>query len=315
MLFKQNSKQLVCGIVVLSVLLAVGGVFFQKKIAEENERNRMIMEKKIEERNYLKEETLSYKHFVRDEIYHSERLGKVTPDTSFAPDGQIISHGGKTGFDREYVKNENEMGYVLYTPTCVEEGEELPLIVYLHGAGEMGKSVKAVEEVGLPNALSHWSFDGFHAYVLCPQNPGGYWQNQEKKESVMALVERICKDYPVNPEKVSIVGHSSGGGGALYINARADGYFCAIVPISAVESSSDHKNLNGAKMRTYLAIGDGEGRLKRNFEFKLKPVAGEDQSFVINSTHLNSGGEAFEEDRDCDGKSDLIEWLLSQDRV
>lgn len=317
MLSMRKTSEIVCGVIAVcvAVSIAAGVSHYHEEEELRLANSREVMEKICEERDLLKEETISYKYFIREEIYNSELLGKITPNTTFAPDGEIISHGGRTSFTRDYTKNEGEMGYILYAPTCTETYEELPLIVYLHGAGEARKSVEKAEEVGgLPHALSKWKLDVFHAYVLCPQNPGGYWMSEDKKEAVMSLIERICVDYPINTDKVSIVGHSSGGGGCLYVNARSNGYFCAVVPISSVKSSPNEHKLNGAKLRAYLAVGDGEGNLKWYYETKLKPIAGKEQCFVVNSTHLNSGEEAFEEDKNKDGKSDLIEWILSQKR-
>lgn len=302
----------------LVILAAISGITISllgcgETIGSKNEIQEATFDVRTElERQH--EENLSYKRFIRNEIYMSEKLGKITPNTTFAPDGEIISHGGKMEFEKVFMEYEEGMSYVLYKPSCINNDEKLPLIVYLHGAGDSARSIAGAERVGLPKALSEWKLDGFHSYILCLQNPGGGWRGSEKFNDVIATVSKVCQEFPINLKKVSIVGHSSGGGGAIYVNSKSGGMFCAVVPISAVKATPHEENLNGARMRAYLASGDGEGHLMWYFETKLKPVAGTEQSFRIRATHLESGEIAFTQDKNRDGKSDLVEWLLSQKR-
>ena len=287
---------------------------YKEEVKETEIRNQIVQQQIVEAKALSQEENISYKYFIRDKSYISEKLGKVIPNTSFNSDGQIVSHGGDFELESEYVKVEGLMPYILYKPTCVEADEELPLIVYLHGASESSRSVKEFEEVGFPKALSEWKFDGFHAYILCPQNAGGYWKGENKKDAIMDVIKTVQSELPIDENRISVVGHSSGGGGAMYINARSDGYFCAVVPISAVMSTPDEKNLCGAKIRAYLANGDGNGNLKAYFDGYLRKVVEKEQCFVINSTHLDSSEKAFKLDANKDNKSDLMEWILMQKR-
>lgn len=301
-------------VLIVAVALLFGNLHYKAEREKIEAENEIIRQEIAEARVLSQEEDISYKYFIRGKTYISEKLGKVIPNTSFNSEWQIVSHGGDFELESEYVKVEGLMPYILYKPTCVEEDEKLPLIVYLHGASEKSNSVEEFERVGFPKALSEWELDGFHAYILCPQNAGGYWKGQNKKDAVMKVIKSVQSELPIDEKRISIVGHSSGGGGALYINARSNGYFCAVVPISAVKSNPDENNLNGAKMRAYLANGDGNGKLKWYFENYLKRVAGEEQSFTINSTHLDSSCKAFQLDVNKDNKSDLMEWILMQKR-
>lgn len=298
----------------IAAALLFGNLYYQAEKEKIEAENKIIRQVVAEARVLNQEESISYKYFIRCKSYSSKKLGKVIPNTSFNSDGQIVSHGGEFELESEYVKVEGLMPYILYKPTCVEADEELPLIVYLHGASESSRSVKEFEEVGFPKALSEWELDGFHAYILCPQNAGGYWKGTDKKDAVMEVIKKVQSELSIDEKRISIVGHSSGGGGALYINARSNGYFCAVVPISAVVSNPDEQNLCGAKIRAYLANGDGDGKLKWYFENYLKVVAGKEQSFKINSTHLDSSCKAFQLDENKDNKSDLMEWILMQKR-
>lgn len=299
---------------IVAVALLFGGLCCKEETEKVEAENASIRQEVAEARVLSQEENISYKHFIRGMSYISEKLGKVIPNTSFNSDWQIVSHGGDFELESEYVKVEGLMPYILYKPTCVEPDEKLPLIVYFHGASEKSNSVKEFEKIGFPKALSEWKFDGFHAYILCPQNAGGYWKGENKKDAIMDVIKAVQSELPIDENRISVAGHSSGGGGAMYINARSDGYFCAVVPISAVMSTPDEKNLCGAKIRAYLANGDGNGNLKAYFDGYLRKVVEKEQCFVINSTHLDSSEKAFKLDANKDNKSDLMEWILMQKR-
>lgn len=301
-------------VLLLVVALMLFNLNYREEAKEIEIENQIIQQEIAEEKALRQEESISYKYFVRGKSYISEKLGKVIPNTSFNSDWQIVSHGGDFELESEYVKVEGLMPYILYKPTCVEPDEKLPLIVYFHGASEKSNSVKEFEKIGFPKALSEWKFDGFHAYILCLQNAGGYWKGENKKDAIMDVIKTVQSELPIDEKRISIVGHSSGGGGAMYINARSNGYFCAVVPISAVMSTPDEKNLCGAKIRAYLANGDGTGNLKVYFDGYLRKVVEKEQCFVINSTHLDSSEKAFKLDANKDNKSDLMEWILMQKR-
>ncbi|MBQ0009773.1 MAG: hypothetical protein KBS76_01555, partial [Ruminococcus sp.] len=69
---------------------------------------------------------------------------------------------------------ECRMAYVVYTPDTAEDG--LPLILYLHGAGERGTVIEHLDRHGLPKMLAAgWQIS---AIVLCPQCPtDAVWDN------------------------------------------------------------------------------------------------------------------------------------------
>ena len=66
-------------------------------------------------------------------------------------------------------------------------------------------------------------------------------------------------------------------------------------------------------VRAYLADHDGGGTIMEYFNKYLKPAA--DEAVYIKASHAMSGAVAFQLDENGDGKSDLIEWMLSQNRL
>eukprot|EP00928_Gymnodinium_smaydae_P040420 TRINITY_DN27414_c0_g2_i1.p1 TRINITY_DN27414_c0_g2~~TRINITY_DN27414_c0_g2_i1.p1 ORF type:complete len:243 (+),score=30.19 TRINITY_DN27414_c0_g2_i1:57-785(+) len=117
---------------------------------------------------------------------------------------------------------------------------QLPLLVYLHGAGESGTNIADIISDGAtgtppvelyygraPTALA----DRF--VVVAPQTSCG-WDG----ERVVKLVDYLIADGPglgldVDRRRVYVTGHSMGGGGAL--RAAATGRFAAAVPVAGTE--------------------------------------------------------------------------------
>ena len=63
---------------------------------------------------------------------------------------------------------EREMNYWLFLPNAYSQ--PLPLIVFLHGAGERGKNIQNIARHAVPKLLTEGM--EIQAAVLCPQCPG-----------------------------------------------------------------------------------------------------------------------------------------------
>jgi len=116
-----------------------------------------------------------------------------------------------------------------------------------------------------------------------------------------------------DPDKIVIAGHSIGGMGAVHYGGTFPEFWSAAVPISPVDAHPYENGFNGLPVRAYLADGDGSGTMRSYFNNHLKHAA--DEAIYIRSGHGMSGAVAFQLDENGDGKSDLIEWMLSQNRL
>lgn len=66
------------------------------------------------------------------------------------------------------------MPFALYTPTSVEKGDSVPMILWLHGAGAVDGDEWSLRGSGFPSVLQNSSIElnKFDAYVLCPHLKG-----------------------------------------------------------------------------------------------------------------------------------------------
>ena len=101
-----------------------------------------------------------------------------------------------------------------------------PLMLFLHGAGERGDDLNLVKVHG-PAKVADKMKD-FPFILVCPQCPANQWWNPP---GLLALLDKIEKQYPVDRSRVYLTGISMGGYGTWALAAEAPDRFAAAVPI------------------------------------------------------------------------------------
>ncbi len=121
-----------------------------------------------------------------------------------------------------------EYDYLLFLPTnqTLAEDGKLPLIVFLHGAGERGNDLTKVKVHGPPKIVE--GQPDFPFMVLSPQCPEG---ERWDPLTLDLLLDEIVGTQPVDTTRIYLTGLSMGGFGtwdwALYRPHR----FAALAPI------------------------------------------------------------------------------------
>jgi predicted peptidase len=118
--------------------------------------------------------------------------------------------------------------YLLFTPKDYDQDKKKkwPLMIFLHGAGERGTNLAKVAVHGPPKIVANRA--DFPFVVVSPQCPTGeIWD----KDGIMALTDRVIKEYRVDPERVYLTGLSMGGFGTWAIAAAYPDRFAAVAPI------------------------------------------------------------------------------------
>ncbi|MCX6645761.1 MAG: prolyl oligopeptidase family serine peptidase, partial [bacterium] len=110
--------------------------------------------------------------------------------------------------------------YGILFPTNYDPEKEYSLILSTHGAGVEGEGqVDAFEP-------KDWAF------VVAPTNrrPFGFdWQDWGRIDA-MEVLDQVMQQYPIDPNRVYLVGHSMGGHGAWHIGCTYPDRFAAVVP-------------------------------------------------------------------------------------
>lgn len=119
-----------------------------------------------------------------------------------------------------------DFNYIIYEPQSLED---VPLIIYLHGAGERGKTVDHLYRHAVPKLLK--TGKEVNALVLCPQCPAGYVWNNLVYE-LKGLIDKIVCEYNISKDRIAITGSSMGGFGTWEMGLTYRNFFSAIAPVA-----------------------------------------------------------------------------------
>ena len=200
------------------------------------------------------------------------------------------------------------MNYKLFYP---DKTEGLPLLIYLHGAGERGDCPEVLDHIarhGIPRLITEGR--EIPAVVLCPQCPTAFvWDNIPDK--VKALIDETAKAFSVAPDRILLTGSSMGGFGTWMLAMTYPTLFAAIAPISGGAMSWRASNLISTPV---LAVHGKEDTLvpPAYSEMPVKALAaqgGDAELILLDGQGHNDGIDyAYRNER-------VIDWLLSHRRT
>jgi len=128
---------------------------------------------------------------------------------------------------REYRSDsDGQMNYGVAFP---DGYEELPLLIYLHGAGERGKQLDHLYRHGIPKLIREGR--DIPAVVLFPQCPTQFiWNNMVKE--LKCLIDAVAAEYGIRKDRIMLTGSSMGGYGTWEMAMCYPELFAAIAPVA-----------------------------------------------------------------------------------
>ena len=120
--------------------------------------------------------------------------------------------------------------YTISIPESFSSDQPAPLILALHYGGQ----VTPFYGKGLLIQLIEPALLDLGAIIVAPDCPGAGWANKTSESAVMALLNRIMKNYKIDNKRVLVTGYSMGGVGTWYFAARYSQVFSAAIPVSGV---------------------------------------------------------------------------------
>lgn len=187
--------------------------------------------------------------------------------------------------------------------------EDLPLLVYLHGAGERGTKTEHMCRHGIPRLVTREGLE-IPAVVLCPQCPAEYvWDNVVRE--VKSVIDATVMRFSIRHDRISLTGCSMGGFGAWEMGMTYTGFFSALAPVAGGGRSFRAANLRTTPIRAYHGTAD-----------ELVPVV---YSTLMTESVLACGGYAEltlfpglghnEGIEYAYSHTDMIDWLIAQRRM
>jgi predicted peptidase len=209
--------------------------------------------------------------------------------------------------EHSFTYHEDTLKYMITTPTGYTKAEQLPLVVFLHGAGERGDDLDLVRRIGGAKVFAaDPDLGGHRAVTLSPQCPNkDIWSNHTF--TVHALILHIMEEYNIDPARVSITGLSMGGFGTWEMICRYPELFSAAGPVCGGGMSWRGDLPRRIPIRAFH--GDQDRTVPVAYSMMMvqavNGAGGHAELTLYPGVHHDSWVKAYEQ-------SDLIAWLIAQ---
>ena len=196
----------------------------------------------------------------------------------------------------------SRMNLLIFRP---KEYAHLPLLIYLHGAGERGTKIDHLTRHGVPLLIANGR--EIPAVVLCPQCPGDFIWNNITPELYQVITD-VMREYYIDRDRVVITGSSMGGYGTWETAICFPELFAAAAPVSGGGVTFRAAKLANVPVRAYH--GDRDDAVEyENSVLMVNAVnrqgGAAELVTLAGMGHNDAINYAYRE-------TDLIEWLLSQ---
>jgi len=147
---------------------------------------------------------------------------------------------------RVYANRQGEiLPYRLYTPNLLSHDQALPLVLFLHGAGERGDDNLSQLRHGVEDIIK-WSHANEPLLICAPQCPAGEkWADVDWSQLThsisdepaapmrlaLEIIDALSQEFKVDKKRVYITGLSMGGYGTWDVIQRYPDKFAAAMPI------------------------------------------------------------------------------------
>lgn len=201
------------------------------------------------------------------------------------------------------------LDYSLFTPEKVTG--KLPLVICLHGSG--GNTVAAKEAASAKRQAKHPCF------VLAPTfgARGNRWADFTLREKsgrsvmpeLMATLDTLLRELPIDPERVYVTGQSMGGIGTWGLLAVHPDRFAAAVPVCGIWPPEDAPKMKRVPVWAFHGEKDPTVPVdgSRKMVAALKAAGTEPRYTELPGVGHNSWDAAYADDA-------MWEWMFAQKR-
>jgi predicted peptidase len=194
--------------------------------------------------------------------------------------------------------------YLLYKPN--KPKGKLPLVMFLHGAGERGNDLELVKKHGIPKLLEQGQ--EFPFITVSPQCPTGTWWALEH-EALKGLLDDIIATHKVDSKRIYLTGLSMGGYGTWYLAGLHPQFFAAIAPVCGGGDFILGSQLKHVPVWAFHGDKDDAIPLEESQRMVniVKRAGGEAKLTTYKNVGHNSWDRAYSNPK-------LYEWLLSHQK-
>ena len=193
-----------------------------------------------------------------------------------------------------------EMYYLLDIPAELKGKKNLPLLIFLHGAGERGKDHELIKKNAVPRLIE----EGLKlpCITVCPQCPEGFvWHNEVV--FLKDFIDSIIAEFDVDKSRVAITGISMGGYGTWEMIMTYPDMFCKAAPVCG---GGTPWRAGLVKAKVWAFHGDADGAVPYIGSVQLVEAmtraGGEARLTLFHNCDHNSWDPAYEDTK-------VLEWL------
>jgi len=210
-----------------------------------------------------------------------------TAETAKTETGRIV----KRTYD--FKQAEKEMEYTLYVPKSYDGTKDYPLIVALHGLNSNPRQI-----LSYPGFADHAERQGYILVAPMGYNSRGWYGSRGKgggrgsdpenlgelsEQDVMNVLELIRKEFKIDDNRIFLLGHSMGGGGALHLAIKHPDIWAAIAPIAPAVPRNVGDLSQAKHIPAIIVQGDKDGLVAgtRRWVEKMKELEMEHQYIEV----------------------------------
>lgn len=195
--------------------------------------------------------------------------------------------------------------YWLHVPDGLDD-DALPLVLFLHGAGERGNDLSQVVVHGPPRQVI--SGQELPFVLVAPQCSAGSWWAWHL-DALDELLDHVVSTVSVDPDRVYLTGISMGAIGAWELATKFPDRFAALAPISGRGTPWMAPRL--AHVPVWAFHGDADDRVPHRHSQEMVEAVNNAGGNAHLTTYSGVGHDAWTETYD---NPKFYDWLLAQHR-
>lgn len=198
-----------------------------------------------------------------------------------------------------------QMSHLLYLPREYDQDmqKRWPLVLFLHGSGEIGDDLDQVRK----SELAKMAEEGrpFPFLLLAPQSPEEEWF--WSPAALNALLDDVSACHRVDPDRVYVTGLSMGGRGTWVLAIEYPDRFAAIAPIcGSIPETEEASRIRHVPVWAFLGAKDEDPSI-RQMVAALEAIGGNVRLTVYPDAGHNAWTPTY-------ANPAFYEWLLSHRR-
>ena len=260
-----------------------------------------------------------------DKAINEKTKTKTEKDNSLKSD--VFGENVKYTASEQYITDSSGMKYMVIAPADADPDEELPMLVYLHGSGEVGSSIDTLKGSSLPRTMltgqtitGQGQFnlpENFRGYIICPVLSSGNWCNDNAENGIRSIIKNFSSTHKVDKDNIALAGHSLGGMGTIYMAKHMDDVFSRAAVISGYQTRDKEGTIDISSIKIPIMgfVGTNGDDGAYNYMNPRDRKTGKRVSIFpklveVKSAHGDAPGWSLLQDTNRNGRSDFFESLF-----